>query len=197
MQVVYFTQKHPCDFDIENESSEYARSPLRCPFKDCCNPQELLKHGYYTRYLVTEEYNGRIRVRRYKCPKCGRTVSMLPSFCLPWYTFGLDIIVKAMRHAVSSGSVREAARKVVAATGNLTRRQISFYLSRLRRNRILIEYGLKQISPEAIIYDKSSGDIEWTQRLLFEIRPTLCPESNARFHKETGKSFMSTQKMIA
>ena len=195
MQNVFSTQLKPGDFAVGSETAEYPPAPRRCPFKDCRKRVTLKKHGFYTRYLVTEEWHGRIRIRRYKCPKCGHTVSMLPFFCHPYFIIGFELIVSLMRSAVKCGSVRKTAK--AAAARGITRRHVRFYLGRLRQNRTLIDYGLRQISPGAASYDEPPGDTAWTRNLLLEMRPPLCPELNAGFHKETGVSFMSTHKMIA
>jgi hypothetical protein len=119
---------------------------------------------------------------------------MLPSFSLSRYTYGVEIIVELMYEAIKT-SIRKAAAKYSDVIAGISRKQIAMYLSRLRRNRSLIQYGFNQISPGSI--EDTPGDTEWTRRLLLGNRPTLCPESNAEFHNTVGKSFMSTRNKIA
>jgi hypothetical protein len=61
-------------------------------FPQCEAPRPLRAHGFYTRTLVNIEFGGVIRVRRYLCCCCKRTVSLLPEFALPYLRFGIVVI---------------------------------------------------------------------------------------------------------
>jgi len=54
--------------------------PDRCP--QCQAKQPLAAHGFYSRTLIDSAFDGWIRVRRYLCEVCRRTVSLLPEFAL-------------------------------------------------------------------------------------------------------------------
>jgi hypothetical protein len=64
--------------------------PGHCP--QCEAKQPLTGHGFYCRTLVDLAFDGVIRVRRYLCRICKRTVSLLPEFALPWLRFGISVI---------------------------------------------------------------------------------------------------------
>jgi transposase-like protein len=64
--------------------------PDHCP--QCEADRPLRAHGFYTRTLVDITFDGTIRVRRYLCCCCKRTVSLLPEFALPYLRFGIMII---------------------------------------------------------------------------------------------------------
>jgi hypothetical protein len=64
--------------------------PDHCP--QCEAKQPLTGHGFYCRTLVDLAFDGVIRVRRYLCRICKRTVSLLPEFALPWLRFGMSVI---------------------------------------------------------------------------------------------------------
>jgi Domain of unknown function (DUF6431) len=85
---------HPCRGSIqqyEQELSEPDRyRPDRCPL--CHAPDPLRAHGFYCRTLVDVQYDGSIRVRRYLCLLCRRTVSLLPEFVLPYLRFAIQVI---------------------------------------------------------------------------------------------------------
>lgn len=49
------------------------RRPDHCP--QCQAQQPLIAHGFYSRTLVVAGFDGSIRVRRYLCRSCRRTVS--------------------------------------------------------------------------------------------------------------------------
>jgi len=69
--------------------------PDHCP--QCAAAQPLRGHGCYRRTLVDRGFDGIIRVRRYLCCYCKRTVSLLPVFALPWLRFGLTVIALFLR----------------------------------------------------------------------------------------------------
>jgi len=54
--------------------------PDRCP--QCEANRPLIAHGFYSRTLVDIEFDGSVRIRRYLCGCCKRTVSLLPEFAL-------------------------------------------------------------------------------------------------------------------
>lgn len=64
--------------------------PDHCPQCEAHCP--LRAHGFYTRTLVDIAFDGTIRVRRYLCCCCKRTVSLLPEFALPYLRFGIVVI---------------------------------------------------------------------------------------------------------
>ena len=64
--------------------------PDHCP--QCEAKQPLTGHGFYRRTLVDPAFDGVIRVRRYLCRLCQRTVSLLPEFALPWLRFSISVI---------------------------------------------------------------------------------------------------------
>jgi hypothetical protein len=49
-------------------------------------------HGFYRRTVEDEGWNGAIRVRRYLCNACKRTVSLLPDFVLPYWRFTILVM---------------------------------------------------------------------------------------------------------
>jgi len=197
MQIIFMTKYKPEDYVEKDGKGEYPDAPKKCPYKDCGINLEMKKHGFYSRYLTLLKFKGWIKIRRYICPKCGRTVSMLPAFCIPRVSYGALLIVMLLRYALTAGSIRKAVKKFSAYVGSISRRLINKYLRRLRDNRKLIQYGLNQLSPDNIHLGSLPGDAKWTESFLFGIRPTLCPEFNADFHKTTGKSFLSLQNTIA
>ena len=73
--------------DVERYSREFAQlsypRPTTCPH--CDSPDRLIGHGSYPRSAVDHLQKAiPIRVRRFRCATCQKTVSLLPSFCLPW-----------------------------------------------------------------------------------------------------------------
>ena len=197
MQNIFMSNHNPEDYAEEGGVGEYPEAPKKCPFKDCGINLEMRKHGYYSRFLITLVFSGRIKIRRYRCRKCKRTVSMLPSFCLAGITYSVEFVTMLLLEAIELGSIRKTAKHWCKRFGSISRRLINKYLTRLRNNRRLIQYGINQLSPDNIRLGGIPGDAEWTKSFLGGIRPTLWAEFNADFHKTTGKSFMSLQNSIA
>jgi hypothetical protein len=64
--------------------------PSHCPMCEAKHP--LIAHGFYSRTIVDSDFDGTIRVRRYLCQSCRRTVSLLPEFALPYLRFSITVI---------------------------------------------------------------------------------------------------------
>jgi Domain of unknown function (DUF6431) len=96
----------------EQELSDLNRyRPDHCPL--CHAPDPLRAHGFYCRTLVDVQYDGSIRVRRYLCLLCKRTVSLLPEFVLPYLRFSIQVIglflVSRLLHSRPLGAAAGAA----------------------------------------------------------------------------------------
>lgn len=197
MQNIFNSNQKPEDYVKKEGGGEYPDAPKKCPFGDCGVNLEMKKNGFYIRFLVTAMFSGMIRIRRYKCPKCRRTLSMLPSFCLAGFSYGIEIVITLLQQAVSSGSIKKTVREWRTRIYGITRRLINKYIARVCNNRRMIQYGLNQISPDNIGLGRISGDTEWTKSFLLGIRPNLSPELNADFQSIMGKSFMSSSNKVA
>jgi transposase-like protein len=75
---------------IEQLTDPDSYRPGHCP--QCQTKHPLTAHGFYTRTLIDTAYDGVIRVRRYLCQACQRTVSLLPEFILPYLRSSLTVI---------------------------------------------------------------------------------------------------------
>jgi hypothetical protein len=64
--------------------------PKDCP--QCEAGKPLTGHGFYTRTIINAAFDGEIRVRRYLCQACRRTVSLLPEFALPYLRSSVTVI---------------------------------------------------------------------------------------------------------
>ena len=70
--------------------------PRHCP--QCAASRPLTAHGFYQRTLEDVGFEGVIRVRRYLCASCQRTVSLLPEFT------AVSAIQHRSHRAVSGGA---------------------------------------------------------------------------------------------
>jgi len=81
--------------------------PATCP--RCESKQRLVCHGFYMRTVVEFGWDGVIRVRRYLCKACRRTVSLLPEFVLPYLRFAIVVIATFLRARLWRGETLKAA----------------------------------------------------------------------------------------
>ena len=89
--------------------------PDHCPQCEAKHP--LTGHGFYRRTLVDVAFDGIIRVRRYLCRSCKRTVSLLPEVALPWLRFSISVIALFLVARLLTGLTLIAAARVAAQTG--------------------------------------------------------------------------------
>lgn len=65
-----------------------------CPI--CRAKNRLQRHGFYERNVISEDCGFRIPICRLLCPDCGRTVSILPMFLLPYFQYTVDFILRIL-----------------------------------------------------------------------------------------------------
>ena len=98
MQYIY-------EFDLTvKEYSQRGKNNQFPEFNSCpiCNAQKSLdKHGFYPRNALLIKRDYRIPIRRYYCSSCGRTVSILPSFLLPYYQYSLSVIMRCLKQVLT------------------------------------------------------------------------------------------------
>lgn len=85
---------HPFAGSLQHYEAELAAPdryrPDHCPQCEAKHP--LTAHGFYTRTLADTVKDSIVRVRRYLCQSCKRTVSLLPQFCLPYLRSSITVI---------------------------------------------------------------------------------------------------------
>ena len=102
---------HPFTGSVPQYLSQLANPdphrPARCPQCQARNP--LKAHGFYTRTIVDADFEGEIRIRRYLCEVCCRTVSLLPQFALPYLRFSIAVIALFLVARILHGKTLQAA----------------------------------------------------------------------------------------
>lgn len=93
----------------EQLSNPDAHRPGHCP--QCQTKHPLSAHGFYTRTLIDTAFDGVIRVRRYLCNACQRTVSLLPEFILPYLRSSLTVIALFLVARLLDGQTLAAAAR--------------------------------------------------------------------------------------
>jgi len=104
--------------------------PDHCP--QCQAKQPLRGHGFYSRTLVDLAFDGVIRVRRYLCRLCRRTVSLLPDFALPWLRFSLTVISLFLMARLIQG-VSLAAAALAASQKAMPYQRGQFWIRRFSK----------------------------------------------------------------
>lgn len=104
--------------------------PGSCP--QCHGMCALRAHGFYCRTLVDVAFDGFIRVRRYLCRLCKRTVSLLPEFVLPYLRFSITILGWFLvSRLLAQRSLREAA--CMAAQPSMPYQRGQFWIRRFEK----------------------------------------------------------------
>jgi hypothetical protein len=104
--------------------------PNHCP--QCQAQHRLTAHGFYGRTLVDARFDGSIRVRRYLCRSCKRTVSMLPEFTLPYLRFSVSVISLFLVARLLDGRTLQASG-VAAAQPAMPYQRGQFWIRRFQR----------------------------------------------------------------
>jgi transposase-like protein len=104
---------HPFAGSVEQYAEQLAdpnrHRPGACP--QCQARHPLTAHGFYTRTLIDVAFDGLIRVRRYLCQDCKRTVSLLPQFALPYLRSSIVVIALFLLARLLHGQTLAAAGK--------------------------------------------------------------------------------------
>jgi len=104
--------------------------PDHCP--QCEARRPLRAHGFYTRTLVDIAFDSTIRVRRYLCCCCKRTVSLLPGFVLPYLRFGIVVIALFLVARLLLGLTLKAATES-AKLASMPYQRGQFWVRRFRQ----------------------------------------------------------------
>ncbi len=83
--------------------------PKNCPH--CQALDRLVGHGSYPRSAVDHLQAIPIRVKRFLCAACQKTLSVLPSFCLPWRHYQTATIQTVLDLRIGAGASWSAIRR--------------------------------------------------------------------------------------
>ena len=125
---------HPFAGSIQQYAEQIADPdryrPDHCP--QCAVPHPLTAHGCYTRTVADVAFDSVIRVRRYLCQGCKRTVSLLPEFALPYLRFSILVISLFLVARLLNGATLQAAAQAAAQPGMPYQRG-QFWVRRFQR----------------------------------------------------------------
>ena len=214
---------HPFAGSIQQYAEEISDPdryrPDHCP--QCAAQRPLTAHGFYTRTVADVEFDGVIRVRRYLCHGCKRTVSLLPEFALPYLRFSILVISlflvarllngcysagcrpsrRATRHALPARPVlgppfSTASRCVVRGPGSVDRPHGGAELRRSGPCRCCQVHRLD--SPRIVSCSRNCAPTCWAGP-AFSFRTGVAPRSGPRCHPPEGPhtAFASRQEPVS
>jgi hypothetical protein len=128
---------------LEEISDPDRYRPDHCP--QCGAKEPLAGHGFYQRTLVDGVFDGVIRVRRYLCLLCKRTVSLLPEFALPWLRFSLSVISLFLVTRLLQGLTLTAAA-LAARQPAMPYQRGQFWLRRFRKQAPMLSVALAPLA---------------------------------------------------
>jgi len=196
MQQIFYTTATPEEYHRMGENFPFP-IPDSCPNPECLAKVPPQKHSFYKRNVISTTFNGRILIRRYYCKHCGKTISYLPSFCLPYFQYTVEIIFTALCHTLNSNYSLRSCLKLLK---NLewTPSHLQFYVKRFLNNLNRIKVGLRQLIPGTRLpppeEDKRKGAKE-----VLSIVTTGFPQIQTfatRFYTQCRYSFMTPSKLF-
>jgi len=158
-----------------------------------CRIGKPYKHGFYRRFYLDGLSCLRIVIRRYRCPRCGTTISLLPSFCVPRFQYSLQVLWKVLHLRLEKGlTLRKCIENLVNRFPQLDwlPQRISFYAKRFLDNLPWMESLLRNMFPKMKLglgKEKRAKKVLATVRLGFRQI-----QSPARlFHEQCHRSFLA------
>jgi len=161
-----------------------------CPM---CRGDFLRKHGFYERNIIEVGFEGQILIRRYICDECGKTVSLLPSFCHPGRAYSTFVII-----GVLTEYYVKMQRVCQAVTSFFSLKEVACSRQLLRHYRHRVEENLKRLVMSITdIYRlkkplvTSRGIMEGVRQLLSFIKS---PQNESlKIFKHTRTTYLSPQ----
>jgi hypothetical protein len=89
---------------------------------DCGSKGLLHRHGFYLKYVITEDDSTQILICRLKCRHCRNAFSVIPDFLIPYFQHTLATIITRLKEFI----------EFKKTTGS--RQLLAFYLRRFMNN---------------------------------------------------------------
>jgi hypothetical protein len=157
---------HPFAGSVEQYLREISDSdryrPDHCP--QCDARQPLTGHGFYSRTLLDAAFDGLIRVRRYLCRLCKRTLSLLPEFALPWLRFSISVIALFLVARLLEGLTLAAAARAAGQT-TMPYQRGQFWVRRFRKQAPALGVALAPLATPAAAPDFTARTLTMLQSI--------------------------------
>ena len=119
--------------------------PKTCPH--CDSADRLIGHGSYPRAAVDHLQAISIRVKRFLCGVCRKTVSVLPTFCLPWRHYQASTIQTVLNLRIvgqaSWSAIRQRFRPADLPTQTTCREWVAAFG---QRSQSYLQHLLRQLA---------------------------------------------------
>jgi len=195
MQQIFYTTASPEEYYCQGKKFPFP-APTCCPNPACRAKVPPQKHDFYYRNVVTGNFSGRVPIRRYYCKYCGKTVSYLPSFCLPHFQYTVDLIYMALEYLFDAAhSLHTSLQMLKACFKQLYWEpgHLQFYARRFWANLERIKIGLRQLMPRIQLPEQKLDKREGAQKVL-RIMATGFPQIqtfSTRYFDQCRYSFMA------
>ena len=193
MQIIFDAKVTPREYHQQGRSFQFPTMHT-CQNPACKLPIPPQKHGFYDRNIIDEQFSDKILIRRYRCPYCGMTFSFLPSFCLPYFQYTLEIIFLSLLCFLGlDWAARDCLKAIISQYDALflRRQNIEYYARRFLANLNLIKVGLRQMLPYIPL--PPSENKKEAQRIISIVSSGFSPihTFSQRFFEQCQHSFMA------
>ncbi len=169
---------------------EIYTSPIYgCKF--CGYEGMLHRHGYYSRNVITKYSIHKVNILRVKCPSCGKTHAVLPSFLIPYYQYSLEFIFECL---YLSFVMKNSYSKIVNFFNSLnpdssfTASNVSSFKKRMKENKSIVNSFFANF--ESFYYDMDNPNVSSILQKI-EKFPKDILDFNSSFFKAMPKHFFS------
>ena len=192
LQYIFDAGCSPALYQLQDKSYDFPdMTTMLCPH---CRKDYLKKHGFYGRYLITVDFEGEIKIRRYCCPECRKTVSLLPSFCHPKRTYGILAIVGVLgEYYVKMKAVCLAVASFLMETGiECSRQLLRHYRRRIEHNLNSLVMAITEIRRLATPLVTEASNIRGKVRQLLSVIESPQDDS-LKIFKRTRTTYLTPQ----
>lgn len=102
-----------CGAYLKQHGSKRPRLTFTCE-NEKCHRRVLHEHGRYYRMAVLKHRPLKLPIYRWRCPKCGQTLSVLPDFLVPWGHFVTPVREAALKRKERGESFKRIAKDLVS-----------------------------------------------------------------------------------
>lgn len=170
--------------------------PNECLHPSCRMKIPPEKHGYYERNVIMFDRTCRVFIRRYYCSYCGHPFSYLPSFCLPYFQYSLNIIF--LNLICCFFKIIPFLKALIKAKGlALQRQHTQFYSRRFLCNLTIIQLVLRNLDPQLTLPREGANE-KGAQKVLTLVlsRFSQIQTFSTRFFAQSNHSFMAPCKLV-
>ena len=108
---------------IEEEIIKYEKQInvgyIKCP---CCDNDNLISYGSYERNVVVSSNSYKIKIKRVKCNRCGKTHAIIPNFLKPYFQYESSFIDFVMVLLIARNKRNKEIEKKLKITRQLIRK---------------------------------------------------------------------------